>query len=143
MPNSIADIGDVDGRTPARPTRCPAHHPPRGGTVGRGAVCARLPDFQSQLAASLPQPGHPTYNNRIRAGYSLDITDIVTDPARRGRRQLQLVRPLSAGLADCNRLGEVGDLDFLDPAGAFLLPVERMRRYVTPADINGTGRVLQ
>src|SRR5208337_1059849 len=41
------------------------------------------------------------------------------------------------------RLGEVGDLDFLDPAGAFLLPVERMRRYVTPADINGTGRIVQ
>ena len=42
-----------------------------------------------------------------------------------------------------NRLGEVGDLDFLDPAGAFLLPVERVRRYVTPADINGTGRIVQ
>ena len=42
-----------------------------------------------------------------------------------------------------NRQGEVNDLDFLDPAGAFLLPVERMRRFLAPADINGTGRVLQ
>ena len=40
-------------------------------------------------------------------------------------------------------MGEVNDRDFLDPAGAFLLPVERMRRYLTPADINGTGHVLQ
>ena len=40
-------------------------------------------------------------------------------------------------------MGEVGDLDFLDPAGAFLLPVERLRRYVAPGDINGTGRIVQ
>ena len=31
--------------------------------------------------------------------------------------------------------------DFYDAAGALLLPVERMRRFVTPVDINGTGRV--
>ena len=34
-------------------------------------------------------------------------------------------------------------MDFLDPAGGYLLPVERMRRYVTPADINGTGSIRQ
>ena len=37
--------------------------------------------------------------------------------------------------------GEVGDTDYYDSAGALLLPVERMRRFVTPVDINGTGRV--
>ena len=36
--------------------------------------------------------------------------------------------------------GEVGDPDYYDGAGALLFPVERMRRWVTPADINGTGR---
>ena len=37
--------------------------------------------------------------------------------------------------------GEIGDLDFYDAAGALLLPVERMRRFVTPLDINGRGGV--
>ena len=64
-------------------------------------------------------------------------------PARRGRRQFELVRPLPADHASATGVGEVGDLDFLDPAGAFLLPVERLRRYVTPGDINGTGRIKQ
>ena len=36
--------------------------------------------------------------------------------------------------------GEVGDADYYDAAGAMLFPVERMRRWVMPADINGTGR---
>ena len=39
--------------------------------------------------------------------------------------------------------GEVGDGDFYDAAGSLMLPVERMRRFVTPMDINGTGRVHQ
>ncbi len=30
-----------------------------------------------------------------------------------------------------------------DAVGALLLPVDRMRRWLTPADINGTGRVQQ
>ena len=38
--------------------------------------------------------------------------------------------------------GEVNDQDDYDAAGALILPVDRMRRYVTPADINGTGSVL-
>ena len=37
--------------------------------------------------------------------------------------------------------GEVGDLDYYDVAGALLFPAERMRRWITPADINGTGLV--
>ena len=40
------------------------------------------------------------------------------------------------------RTGEVDDSDFYDAAGALLLPVERMRRFVTPVDINGTGSVV-
>ncbi len=35
----------------------------------------------------------------------------------------------------------MGDADFYDNSGALLLPVERMRRWLTPADINGTGSV--
>ena len=39
--------------------------------------------------------------------------------------------------------GEAGDVDMYDAVGALLLPVDRMRRWLTPADINGTGRVRQ
>ena len=35
----------------------------------------------------------------------------------------------------------LNDQDYYDAAGALILPVDRMRRYVTPADINGTGSV--
>ena len=38
--------------------------------------------------------------------------------------------------------GELNDQDDYDAAGALILPVDRMRRYVTPADINGTGSVV-
>ncbi len=38
------------------------------------------------------------------------------------------------------RNGEVDDSDSYDGAGALILPVDRMRRFVTPADINGTGQ---
>jgi hypothetical protein len=37
----------------------------------------------------------------------------------------------------------VGGADMYDAAGALLLPVDRMRRWLTPADINGTGTVGQ
>ena len=81
------------------------------------------------------------YTNRIRAGFSLDISDLrrrhPRDVADDNFNSFDPYPPLGM------RLGEVGDLDFLDPAGAYLLPVERMRRYVTPADINGTGRIVQ
>ena len=36
----------------------------------------------------------------------------------------------------------LNDSDAYDLAGALILPVDRMRRYVTPADINGTGSVV-
>jgi large repetitive protein len=40
-----------------------------------------------------------------------------------------------------NRVGEDNDSDLYDGAGAFLLPVERSRRWVTPVDIAGDGMV--
>src|SRR5208337_118871 len=105
--------------------------PPAGTTLADGSIL--------NLVGRAGQP----FNNRIRAGYSEDITDVLNDIPRDAAddnyNSFDPYPPFTVGA----RVGEVGDLDFLDPAGAFLLPVERMRRYVTPADINGTGRVLQ
>ena len=73
----------------------------RGGAVGRGPVGARLPELPNPNA---PAPSSTwsaaTYNNPIRAGYSLDIGDLAQRHApRRGRRQSELLRPLPADSA--------------------------------------------
>ena len=86
----------------------------------------------------------PNYDNPVRAGYSFDITDLLNNLGYTNT-------PFPRDAADDNfnafdvfpaRLtGEIGDLDFYDAAGALLLPVERMRRFVTPLDVNGRGGV--
>ena len=144
MPNSIADIGDVDMN---------GNNPPAAG-VGvlrlTPAVAGRWGESESVPGYPVYNPNGPlfnlvmpTFNNRIRAGYSIDVTDLVNgiprDAADDNYNSFDPYPPVTVG----NRLGEVGDLDLLDLAGAFLLPVERMRRYVTPGDINGTGRIVQ
>ena len=149
MPNGIADAYDVD---------ISGNSPP-GTNVGVGRwtppVAGRWGEAQSVPGyPKLPNPGttppaflnlvQTPYNTPIRAGYSEDIGDIVAGQARDAADDnLNSFDPFPPVSPADSRLGEVGDLDFLDLAGAFLLPVERMRRYVTPADINGTGRVLQ
>ncbi len=92
------------------------------------------------------------YQNPVRAGYSLNITDIINglspdaaddnfntyDPYPfRSVNGTTTPPPLTPPFG-----GEVGDFDFYDAAGAMLIPAERMRRWVTPADINGTGQVV-
>lgn len=41
-----------------------------------------------------------------------------------------------------NRLGETNDSDLYDNVGTLVLPVERMRRFVTPIDIAGDGQLV-
>ena len=86
-----------------------------------------------------------TTRNPVRAGYSINISDILTvcPPTRPTTTSTPMTLiPSSTGAApDIIYGGEVGDADYYDAAGALLFPVERMRRWVTPADINGTGSV--
>ena len=117
--------------------------------VGRGPVDSRgpFPNPVRPLTAPLAgvrqrawRPITPTRSGRATRSTSGDIMNGL--PPRRGRRQLQRVRPLSRYAGHRHDVtGEVGDCDFYDAAGALLFPVERMRRWVTPADINGTGSV--
>ena len=139
MPNGIADAYDVD---------ISGNSPP-GTNVGVGRwtppVAGRWGEAQSVPGyPKLPNPGttppaflnlvQTPYNTPIRAGYSEDIGDIVAGQARDAADDnLNSFDPFPPVSPADSRLGEVGDLDFLDLAGAFLLPVERMRRYVTPA----------
>ncbi len=144
MPNSISDSSDVDMN---------GTNPPAAG-VGvlrlTQPVPGRWGEAQSVHGYPIANPNGPpfnlvmpNFNNRIRAGYSADVTDLINgiprDAADDNYNSFDPYPPVTVG----SRLGEVDDLDFLDPAGAFLLPVERMRRFVTPADINGTGRIVQ
>ena len=78
MPNSIADIGDVDGYGASPPNAVLRLTPP---VAGRWGEVQSVPGYPT-----IPNPNSPppylnlvttTYNNRIRAGYSLDTTDIV------------------------------------------------------------------
>ena len=145
MPNGIADIGDVDGYGATPPTAVFRLTPP---VAGRWGEAQSVPGYPKITNPNPPPPLAnlvvPTYSNPIRAGYSEDIGDLLAGTARDAADDnLNSFDPYPPFTPTYNRLGEVNDLDFLDPAGAFLLPVERIRRYVTPADINGTGRVLQ
>ena len=79
------------------------------------------------------------YNNPVRAGYSFGIVDLLNGGARAAAddnyNQFDTFPP--------GHNGELSDQDFYDSAGGLMLPVDRMRRFVTPVDIDGTGRVLQ
>ncbi len=92
------------------------------------------------------------YNNPARGGYSYDTSDAISTTFDSGSTS-GLPRdaaddnyngfdpfPPGRGVSP-NFGGEVDDSDYYDVAGALILPVDRMRRYVTPADINGTGSV--
>ncbi|MGA7502130.1 MAG: hypothetical protein WBX00_36015, partial [Isosphaeraceae bacterium] len=143
MPNSIADTGDVDMNGTS---------PPAAGVLRiTPAVAGRWGESQAVPGYPVYNPNGPpfnlvmpTFNNRIRAGFSLDVSDYNNGiPRDVADDNLNSFDPYPAIGTAANPRGEVGDLDFLDLAGAFLLPVERMRRYVTPGDINGTGHIVQ
>ena len=84
--------------------------------------------------------------NSVRAGYSMDIGDIINGlPRDAADDNFNAFDPFPVG-----HLGEnlntgvtpnVIESDMFDAAGALLLPVDRMRRWLTPADINGTGSI--
>ncbi len=154
MPNSIADFSDIPIYTDANGNP----YVQRTTTP----VAGRWGESQSIPGPPIPNPNGPgatppafnwlqynDYTNPVRAGYSFDITDLLKNLLYSGS-------PIFArDAADDNfntfdpytvlptRIGEINDQDYYDASGGLLLPVDRMRRWVTPADINGTGRVAQ
>ncbi len=135
MPNGIADSGDVlispnppgvERTTPAVAGRWgePQSIPGMPVTVTGGQVL--------NLVAS-------AYNNPVRAGYSFSIGDLLNGPPPAAAADNNnLLDPFPIG-----HTGELGDRDYFDSAGGMLVPAERMRRFVTPVDIDGSGRVLR
>ena len=79
------------------------------------------------------------YNNPVRAGYSFGIADLLNGaPRAAADDNYNQFDPFPIG-----HTGEVNDRDFFDSAGGLMLPVDRMRRFVTPVDIDGSGRALR
>ncbi len=84
--------------------------------------------------------------NSVRAGYSMDIGDIINGlPRDAADDNFNSFDPFPAGHTGENTNTSVTpniiESDMYDAAGALLLPVDRMRRWLTPADINGTGSI--
>jgi hypothetical protein len=135
LPNGIADSGDVlINANPPQVQRTTRPVP------GRWGEAAWIP------GAPITAPGGQvlnlvanSYNNPVRAGYSFDLVDLLNGAPRAATDDnYNLFDPFPIG-----HNGEVDDRDFFDFAGGLTLPVDRMRRFVTPVDIDGSGRVLR
>jgi hypothetical protein len=140
MPNGIAD--GADNLINANPPQVQRTAQPSPGRWGEAQSVPGVPVPIPNTAP--PQYGNyvvPRYNNPVRAGYSFDMTDLLFNIANG--------TTLSRDAADdnynvfdpfpINHNGEVGDVEFYDPAGGELLPIDRFRRFVTPLDIDGSG----
>ncbi len=173
MPNGIADLADMINTASGQ-----------YGTVGvdpgtnlpyvvrsSTPVAGRWGEAQSIPGSLIPNPnaagagsGTPSYvnlvginyANPVRAGYSINIRDILNGlPPDIADDNFNCYDPFplpnstdphAVQQSDGTNTvmiygGEIGDADYYDAAGALLFPAERMRRWVTPADINGTGSV--
>jgi hypothetical protein len=135
LPNGIADAGDVLFSTnPPLVRRTSPAVPGRWGEAPwvPGAPITGAGGQVLNLVAS-------SYNNPVRAGYSFGLPDLLAGaPRAAADDNNNLFDPFPIGHS-----GEVNDRDFFDVAGALLLPVDRLRRFVTPVDIDGSGRVLR
>jgi hypothetical protein len=142
MPNGVVDTSDraTDGTYPialadvptslvGRVANTPSPIPGRWGEAPSisGGPNAPGPHVPAPLLAS-------TYNNPARAGYSMGDRDVDDD-------NLNAFDPYGAG--GSTHQGEVDDSDYYDSSNAPRLAVERMRRFVTPVDIDGSGHVVQ
>ncbi len=171
FPNGIADIGDITNTVAlGLPTPTVGIDPGTNMPVvfrSSAPIPGRWGEGQSVPGASLPNPFAPamntntgiasfvnvvttSYANPVRAGYSVNINDIMNGLAPdAGDDNFNTYDPYplrNVSVTDGTNTvtvygGEVGDADFYDAAGALLFPCERMRRWVVPADINGTGTV--
>src|SRR5262249_27431689 len=126
LPNNVADAQDVPSAFgPVRVLRSTAPVPGRWGEP-------------HLVPGAADDPITAEFNNLIRAGQ----TSLRLDP--------ETLRPVPRDADDDNfnaldpypqgpdRHGEVGDSDLYDESGGLVLPVERMRRFVIPVDVDGS-----
>jgi large repetitive protein len=164
MPNGIADSGDLIPPAGTQTTTSTDANgniyvsrltPSVPGRWGEAESIPSGPGFANPFFTTGATAGTPTsfqfvnmpsqiYQNPVRAGYSQDAGDVLNGtPRDAADDNFNSFDPYPAYdvATGSQRIGELGDLDSYDVTGALLLPVERMRRWLTPADINGTGTV--
>jgi hypothetical protein len=135
MPNGIADSGDIlISKNPPQVQRTTS------AVAGRWGEAELIPGVPLTVAGGQPlNLVANSYNNPIRSGYSFGITDLMSGAPRAiADDNFNLFDPFPLG-----HLGEVNDRDDFDSAGGLLLPVDRLRRFVTPVDIDGSGHALR
>jgi large repetitive protein len=135
MPNGIADPGDILIST--NPPRVQRLSPSVPGRWGEAVSIPGVP-FTAAGGQTVNWVANP-YNNPVRAGYSFGPTDWVNGtPRAAADDNNNQFDPFPLGHS-----GEVNDRDFFDSAGGLMLPVDRMRRFVTPIDLDGSGKMLR
>jgi hypothetical protein len=144
MPNGIAEVSPIDSSVAigvdsnGNPVYYVARtNPPVAGRWGESQSIPGIPYANPSGGAPLNMVTSSGYHNAVRAGYSQDIGDALSNtPRDAADDNNNSFDPFPYG-----HNGELGDLDATDAAGALLLPIDRMRRFLTPVDINGTGSV--
>ncbi len=135
MPNGIADPGDILIST--NPPRVQRLAPAVPGRWGEAPSIPGVP-FTAANGQTVNWVANP-YNNPVRAGYSFGPADWLNGtPRAAADDNYNQFDPFPIG-----HTGEVNDRDFLDSAGGLMLAVDRLRRFVTPGDIDGSGRALR
>ena len=142
MPNNVADPNDVVFGTDAKGNHYVQRlNPPVAGRWGEadsvsGGIDAPNAPNQINGYVNLVQD---SFTNPVRAGYSFGIAHLLNGaPRAAADDNYNQFDPFPIG-----HTGEVNDRDFFDSAGGLMLPVDRMRRFVTPVDIDGSGRALR
>ena len=142
MPNNVADPNDVVFGTDAKGNHYVQRlNPPVAGRWGEadsvsGGIDAPNAPNQINGYVNLVQD---SFTNPVRAGYSFGIADLLNGaPCAAADDNYNQFDPFPIG-----HTGELNDRDFFDSAGGLMLPVDRMRRFVTPVDIDGSGRALR
>ncbi len=129
LPNNMADISDTmagGGTWQAGQTNTVSRTNP--SVAGRWGESDYVPQALISPFNSATSLNVLVFNNAIRAGYSIDASGAAWD-----------ARDDNFNTYDWY-LGESGD--YYDAAGALALPVERIRRFVTPIDMDANGRVI-
>jgi hypothetical protein len=133
MPNGIADAGDIliNPNPPGVQRTTPA-------VPGRWGESQSIPGVPVTAAGGqVLNLVANAYNNPVRAGYSFGLADLLAGaPSAAADDNNNQFDFFPSGHA-----GEVNDRDSFDSAGGLLLPVDRMRRFVMPVDVDGSGRV--
>ncbi|WP_337173834.1 hypothetical protein [Paludisphaera sp.] len=133
--------GYVRRANPAVPGRWGEPDSVAGGAYVAGNAFA-------SLNSTNPSGTEFVYANEVRPGYSISYTDLALagvsrplDSADDNYNSFDMY-PVPDAVSGA-RLGEIGDEDYYDFSGSLAFAIERIRRFVTPIDVNGSGRVAR